>query len=148
MYPGAAPDPAIVSGLQCFLHVSVAPGCRGRAGELCRSAAEGVGVAQAQDTARLVVTVRPAAGPDTFPEVELAGTRAGLEWLAEQILRVARAEQELHTHLDADAHRPVYVSPGGWWLTIERSERLRRARQAEPLSWPTDLRKNENPGSG
>lgn len=89
-------------------------------------------MAEAQDTARLVITVRPAAGPDTFPEVELAGTRAGLEWLADQILRVAGAEQELHTHLDADSHRPVYVSPDGWWLTIERREQLRRACQAEP----------------
>lgn len=91
---------------------------------------------EAQDTARPVVTVRPTAGPDTFPEVELAGTRAGLEWLAEQILRVARAESELHTHLDANGHRPIYVSPGGWWLSIERSERFRRAKQAEPGAAP------------
>ena len=93
-------------------------------------------MAETQDTVRLVVSVRPAAGPDTFPEVELAGTRDGLVWLAEQILRVARADQELHTHLDAEACRPVYVSPEGWWLTISRSERLRRARQAEPGSAP------------
>ncbi len=89
-------------------------------------------MAETQDTARLVVTVRSAAGPNTFPEVELAGTRAGLVWLAEQILRVAHAEPEQHTHLDAEAHRPEYVSPDGWWLTISRSERLRRARHAEP----------------
>jgi hypothetical protein len=86
-------------------------------------------MAETQDTARLVVSVRPAAGPDTFPEVELAGTRDGL---AEQILRVARAEPEQHTHLDVEACTPVYVSPAGWWLTISRSERLRRARQAAP----------------
>ena len=91
-----------------------------------RCAANGAGAQQ------LVVTVRPATGPDTFPEVELAGTCPGLVWLAEQILRVAHAEPEQHTHLDAEAHRPIYVSPDGWWLTIERSERLRRARQAEP----------------
>lgn len=88
-------------------------------------------MAEAQDSARLVVKVRPASGPDTFPQVELAGTRDELAWLAENILRVARAEQELHTHLDAEACAPVYVSPDGWWLTISRSERLRRARQAE-----------------
>ena len=86
---------------------------------------------ETRDTARLVVTVRPAAAPNTFPEVEVAGTRDGLVWLAEQILRVARAEPELHTHLDAEACGPVYVSPDGWWLTISRSERLRQARQAE-----------------
>ena len=89
-------------------------------------------MAEAQDSGRLVVTVRPAAGPDTFAVVELAGNREGLVWLAEQILRVARAEQELHTHLDAECHAPLYVSPQGWWLTIERRERLRRARQPEP----------------
>jgi hypothetical protein len=81
--------------------------------------------AEAEDATRLVVTVRPAAGPDTFPEVELAGTRDGLVWLAEQILRVARAEPEQHTHLDAEACQPMYVSTEGWWLTILRSERLR-----------------------
>jgi hypothetical protein len=95
------------------------------------SAREGIGVEETQDNARLVVTVRAAAGPGTFPEVELAGTRDGLVWLAERILRVAHAEQEMHTHLDAECHAPVYVSPGGWWLTIDRRERLRRARQTE-----------------
>ena len=83
-------------------------------------------MAEAQNTARVVVTVRPAAGPDTFPEVELAGTRDGLLWLAEEIARVARAEPEQHTHLDAAACGPVYASPGGWWLTVSRAERLRR----------------------
>jgi hypothetical protein len=81
-------------------------------------------MAEEQDTARLAVTVRPASGPDTFPEVELTGTRAGLLWLAEQILRVAHADQGMHTHLDAEACSPVYLSPDGWWLTIERNERL------------------------
>jgi hypothetical protein len=85
---------------------------------------------KATNPARLVVYVRPASGPDTFPEVELAGTRDGLVWLAERLLEVARADRELHTHLDADANAPVYVSPDGWWLTISRDERLRRARQA------------------
>ena len=88
-------------------------------------------MADEQNPARLVVNVRPALGPDTFPEVKLAGTRAGLVWLAEQILRVAHAEEPMHTHLDAVAHCPEYVSPEGWWLTIERNERLRRARQVE-----------------
>jgi hypothetical protein len=77
---------------------------------------------------RLVVTVRPATSPSTFPEVELSGTSAGLVWLAEAILRVAHSELE-HTHLDAEACAPVYVSPDGWWLTISRSERLHRAKQ-------------------
>mgnify|MGYP001050401310 CR=1 FL=1 len=95
---------------------------------------------EAPDTARVVVTVRPAGGPDTFPEVELAGTRDGLVWLAEAILRVARAEPEQHTHLDAEACAPVYVSPGGWWLTVLRSERLRQARQAEPHAAPDPSR--------
>ena len=87
-------------------------------------------------TARLVVTVRPATRPGTFPEIELAGTGDGLVWLAEQILNVARAELELHTHLDAEAHRPMYTSPDGWWLTITRNERLGRASQAEPRGGP------------
>ena len=91
-------------------------------------------MAETQDVAWLVVTVRPAAGPDSFPEVELAGTRDGLVWLAEQILRVARAEPEQRTHLDAEACRPVYVSHDGCWLTISRSERLQRARLVEPGS--------------
>jgi hypothetical protein len=68
-------------------------------------------LAEAQNTARLVVTVCPAAGPDAFPEVELAGKRDGLVWLAEQILRVVRAEEELHIHLDATYRAPTYVSP-------------------------------------
>ena len=90
-------------------------------------------MAKATDTARLMVSVRPASGPDTFPAVELAGTRDGLVWLAEQILRAAHAQPdqpEYHTHLDAEAFAPVYVSPDGWWLTIGRQERLRRAKQA------------------
>jgi hypothetical protein len=98
---------------------------------------EVVNLAEARDAPQLVVTVRPATGPDTFPEVELAGTCPGLVWLAEQILRVARAEPEQHTHLDAEACAPVYVSPDGWWLTISRSERLLPARQAEPVA-PAD----------
>jgi hypothetical protein len=97
---------------------------------------EVVNLAEAKDAPQLVVTVRPATGPGTFPEVELAGTCPGLVWLAEQILRVARAESEQHTHLDAEACRPMYVSPEGWWLTISRSERLRRERQAEPVAAP------------
>lgn len=86
-------------------------------------------MADVDDIARLVVTVRPAVSNDTFPEVELAGTREGLMWLAEVILQIARAEPEQHTHLDAEACAPIYVSPHGWWLTISRSERLRRAKQ-------------------
>ena len=93
-------------------------------------------MAEAKDTARLVVTVRPATGDDTFPEIELAGNRDGLVWLSEAIMRVARAEPERHTHLDAEACAPVYVSPDGWWLTISRSERLLRARRAEPDAPP------------
>ena len=81
------------------------------------------------NTARLVVSVRPASGPDTFPEVELAGTRDGLVWLAERLLEVARADCELHRHLDADTDAPVYSSTDGWWLTISRDERLRRGSQ-------------------
>jgi hypothetical protein len=92
--------------------------------------AEGLQVARSTNTARLVVSVRPASGSDTFPEVELAGNRAGLVWLAEQILRVVHAEQEMHTHLDAEACAQMYVSPDRWWLTIGRQERLRRAKQA------------------
>lgn len=94
------------------------------------SEVENVTLAKVNNTARLVVTVRPATSPDAFPEVELAGTHDGLVWLAESILRVASAESEQHTHLDAEACAPVYVSRDGWWLTISRSEQLRRARQA------------------
>lgn len=81
-------------------------------------------MAEVQDTAWLVVSVRPAIDSDTFPEIELSGTRGGLVWLAEAILRVAHAEPEQHTHLDAEACAPIYVSPGGWWITISRSKRL------------------------
>jgi hypothetical protein len=88
-------------------------------------------MAKHQDAARLVVSVRLGSGPRTFPEVELAGTRAGLQWLAECILKVANAEQEIHTHLDAEACTPVYVSPEGWWLTIERNEQLCTTRQPD-----------------
>ncbi len=35
-----------------------------------------------RDDARLVVAVTPASGPESIPEVVLAGTRDGLEWLA------------------------------------------------------------------
>ena len=82
-------------------------------------------MSKARQVARVVVTVRPSAGTDTFPEVKFAGTREGLLWLAEQIVRVANAESEIHTHLDAEACAPVYVSPEGWWLTISRVVRLR-----------------------
>jgi len=80
----------------------------------------------AKKMVRVVVSVRPAAGPKTVPEVEVEGTREGLLWLAEKIAAVAHAEPEQHTHLDAEACGPTYASPDGWWLTISRSERLRR----------------------
>jgi hypothetical protein len=93
-------------------------------------------VAEKQDTGRSVLTVRPAADSGTFPEVKLTGTQNGLVWLAEQILRVAHADLELHTHLDAEACGPIYVSPGGWWLTLTRSEKLQRGMPAEPQRAP------------
>lgn len=82
------------------------------------------------NTARVVLCVRPVTGPETFPEIELAGNRAGLEWLAERLLAVAHADRELHTHLDSEAAGPIYQSPGGWWLTIGRVDRLGESRPA------------------
>ena len=90
-------------------------------------------MADAENTARVVLSVRPAVGHEAIPEVELAGDRAGLEWLADRILAIARAEPEQHTHLDEDADSPVFQTAGGWWLTISRLEELRGARRrAEP----------------
>lgn len=80
---------------------------------------------KADEYSRIVVSVRQGTGSDTFPEVELEGNRNGLIWLAEQILRVAHADRESHTHLDMEANAPVYLSPDGWWLTISRTDRLR-----------------------
>lgn len=74
--------------------------------------------------ARLIVSVKPATSSNTFPEIELLGNRAGLEWLAEHILRIARTEEVQHTHLDAEVCAPIYSSPDGWWITISCSERL------------------------
>jgi hypothetical protein len=91
-------------------------------------------MAATQDDARLVVSVRPARGPDDIPFVELAGTRDGLEWLAERILSIARAEPEQHLHLDEQVCGPVYQSDGGWWLTIVRVEALRGAPPLNPAS--------------
>jgi hypothetical protein len=96
------------------------------------SASGVVRMADVDNTARVVLSVRPADGHEAIPEVEVAGDRAGLEWLAERILAIARAEPERHTHLDEDADAPVFQTAGGWWLTISRVEALRGARRAEP----------------
>lgn len=87
-------------------------------------------VEPATPDARLVLSVHPAVGHEAIPEVELAGDRAGLEWLAACILEIARAEPERHTHLDEGACGPVFQTAGGWWLTISRIEELRGARPA------------------
>lgn len=80
--------------------------------------------------ARVVLSVRPAVEHEAIPEVELAGDRAGLEWLAACILEIARAEPERHTHLDVPACGPAFQTAGGWMLTISRIEALRGAKPA------------------
>ena len=35
-----------------------------------------------------------------------------------------------------------------WWFAERAYRATLRTQEAEPLSWPTDLNKNENPGSG
>ncbi len=77
-----------------------------------------------QKKARLIVSVTPAVDSNHFPEIELLGNRAGLEWLAERILRVARLEEDEHFHLDEEVCAPIYSSPEGWWITISRSEKV------------------------
>ena len=69
---------------------------------------------------RLVVRVRSIEGPVAFPEIELAGTREGLEWLAGQLLAVARAEAARHAHLGEFADEAVIPLPGSWGLRIAR----------------------------
>lgn len=76
-------------------------------------------------TARLIVSVRPATSPHTFNEIELQGTKEGLIWLAQRIMQVATAAEEYHTHLDREANEPIYQSASNWWITISRSERIR-----------------------
>ena len=78
-----------------------------------------------RDSARVVVTVCPQSGPDTFPEVQINGSRDGLIWLAKRVLEIAYANQEMHTHLDNEATHPIYQSPEGWWLTLSRIDRPR-----------------------
>jgi hypothetical protein len=60
--------------------------------------------------------------PPQFNEIALTGNREGLRWLAGQILRIANAEPGIHTHLDREAHAPVYDSAEDWWLTIALKE--------------------------
>ena len=60
--------------------------------------------------------------PPQFNEIALTGNREGLRWLAEQILRIANAAPGIHTHLDREAHAPVYTSAEDWWLTIAIEE--------------------------
>jgi hypothetical protein len=69
---------------------------------------------------RLVVRVPWSDRPDALPEVEVAGTREGLEWLAGQLLAVARSEFEGHTHLDRQASGALLQLPGSWGLRILR----------------------------
>lgn len=85
-------------------------------------------MADESSNARLRVHVHPASGPETFPEVELEGNAEGLIWLAEKLLRMAHAEQEMHTHLDNETNGPTYHSPDGWWLTIGRVDKRRRGK--------------------
>lgn len=76
---------------------------------------------------RLFVSVMSAEGrnlrkserdPQQINEVILRGNREGLRWLAAQILDMADAEPGIHTHLDREAHAPIYRSDDDWWLTI------------------------------
>lgn len=56
--------------------------------------------------------------PPQFNEIVLSGNREGLRWLAAHILQMAEAEPGIHTHLDREAHAPIYRSEDDWWLTI------------------------------
>lgn len=60
--------------------------------------------------------------PPQFNEIALTGNREGLHWLAKQILRIANAASGIHTHLDREAHAPVYTSAEDWWLSIAIEE--------------------------
>ena len=62
-------------------------------------------------------------GPDFINEIRIEGTKAGLEYLAKHILRVANADKETHTHLDRSVNAPVVSSKDDWWLTIERNDK-------------------------
>jgi len=61
---------------------------------------------------------RRADDPPQPNEIVLRGNREGLRWLAAHILDMADAEPGIHTHLDREAHAPIYRSEDDWWLTI------------------------------
>lgn len=90
-------------------------------------------MADVPDTARLVLSVKPARDRESIPAVTLAGDRNGLEWLAGHLLRVARSGTAANdsADLDPDTSAPVLQSDG-WRLTVMRIDELRGAPDAEP----------------
>lgn len=80
------------------------------------------------DSVRVNLNVHSPASDDELKEVSIYGSREGLIWLARQILRIAHAKGDTHTHIDAEAFEPVYSSSDGWWLTVGVDSRLIRRK--------------------
>ncbi len=93
---------------------------------------QGCGQFVPPDRARLTLKVIPSQSPDTMQEVVLQGDRAGFYALAAAIIATVESPiSGYHLHIDEAANSPVFRSPQGFTLTIERFEKHRLPRMNE-----------------
>lgn len=82
---------------------------------------QGCGLFMPPQGARVTLEVHAPDSPDGMKQVVLRGDRAGLHALAAAIVSTAESPVlGFHLHIDEEVDGPVFRSPEGYTLTIDR----------------------------